>query len=97
MTSAGPLFVPAGLLDQLPFDAGWIAPTILLIVLLVAGCIAVARVRRWRQEDPALSPEEQIASYEALVERGDMDRQEFERIKAQLEQKAAQPPPDAPP
>lgn len=94
MTSAGPLIVPAGLLEKLPFDPGWIVLGVLLIVLIVAGSIAVVRVRRWRQEDMAPpTVEDLLQSYQAMVERGDMDPQEFARIKAHLEQKSAPPPP----
>ena len=85
----------AGLFAQLRFDPQLLVLGVLLIVLIVAGCIAVARVRRWRIEDtPAISLEEQMKSYGELVERGELAPQEFERIKARLEQKAAQTQPD---
>ena len=85
----------AGLFAQVRFDPELLVLGVLLIVLIVAGCIAVARVRRWRTEDtPAISLEEQIKSYGELVERGELAPQEFERIKARLEQKAAETQPD---
>ena len=98
MMSAGPLTVPAGLFAQLRFDPLLMLYGVLLIILIVGGCIAVVRVRRWRFEEEAPAAiEDQIKNYQALVERGEMDPQEYERLKAYLEQKAAQPPPDAPP
>ena len=97
MTSAGPLTVPAGLFAQLRFDPELMIYAVLLILFIVAGCVAVVRVRRWRFEQAApTSIEDQLANYQTLVNRGEMDPQEFERLRAHLQQKAAQPPPDAP-
>jgi hypothetical protein len=95
MWSRSPPTHLVGLFAQLRFDPELLVLGVLLIVLIVAGCIAVARVRRWRQEDAApVTLEEQIKSYGELVERGELAPQEFERIKARLEQKAADVPPD---
>ena len=95
MNSAGTL-IPAGLFAQLRFDLEFMLVCALLIVLIVAGGIAVFKVRSWRHEDAApISLEDQIAEYQALVERGDLDPREFERLKASLQQKAAEPPPPA--
>lgn len=85
----------AGLFAQVRFDPELLVLGVLLIVLIVAGCIAVARVRRWRQEDATpVSLEDQIKSFGELVERGELGPQEFERIKARLEQKAAEMQPN---
>ena len=97
MMSAGPLIGPA-LFAQLRIDWELTILCILLIALIVAGCMTVVCVRRWlREEAPPLSPDELLQSYQALVERGELDAREFERIKARMVQKAAEPPPtDAP-
>ncbi|GEM_PF-5191342 len=97
MTSAGPL-TTAALLAQLRIDWELTILCILLIMLIVAGCVAVVRVRRRLHEDAApLSLDDYLHSYQALVERGELAPQEFERLKARLQQKlgekAAEPPP----
>ena len=84
MWSARPLSNPAGLFAQWRPDLELILYGILLILLIVAGCVAVVRVRRWRDEVAPLPLEDQIHNYEALVERGELDPKEFERIKAHL-------------
>ncbi len=85
MWSARPLSIPAGLFAQWRFDLDLIVYGILLILLIVAGCLVVVRVRRWRDEQGApLSLEDQINNYQELVERGELDLPEFERIKAHL-------------
>lgn len=104
MWSARPSSIPAGLFAQLRFDLELIVYGVLLILLIVAGCVVVVRVRRWwRDEQGApVSVEDQIKNFYVLVERGELDPKEFERIKARLEQarleqtdleeKAAEPP-----
>src|SRR5207244_10498585 len=94
MWSRSPPTHLAGLFAQIRFDPELLVLGVLLIVAIVAGCIIVARVRRWRQEDAAPVPlEDQMKSYGELVERGELSPQEFERIKARLEQKAVETPP----
>ena len=100
MWSARPLSIPAGLFAQWRFDLELTIYGILLVILIVAGCVAVVRVRRWRDEQGAPpSLEDQIKNYYALVERGELDPKEFERIKARLEEKETEPPtpPPTPP
>lgn len=88
MWSARPSSIPAGLFAQLRFDLELIVYGVLLILLIVAGCVVVVRVRRWwRDEQGApVSVEDQIKNFYVLVERGELDPKEFERIKARLEQ-----------
>jgi hypothetical protein len=89
MWSARPLSIPAGLFAQWRFDLELFLYGILLVLLIVAGCVAVVRVRRWRNDESASSPlEDQLSRYQDLVERGELDPKEFERIKAHLERKA---------
>ena len=97
MTSAGPL-TAAALLAQLRIDWELTFQCILLIALIVAGCVAVVRVRRWRDEEAApLSLDDHLQSYQALVERGELDPREFEKIKTRLQQKLAEKADEPPP
>jgi len=87
------------LLAELRIDWELTALCVLLIALIVVGCVAVVRVRRWRHaESTALSLTEHLQSYQTLVERGELDPREFERIKAHLEKRqkdrAAEPAPE---
>ena len=96
MCSAAPLAIRAGPFAQLRFDLELTILGILLIVLIVAGCVAVVRLRRWRYEESAPAAlEDQLQSYQTMVERGELAAQEFERIKAHLEQKSAEPQPES--
>jgi hypothetical protein len=83
-----------GLFAQFRFDVELIVLSLLLLGMIVGGIVLVVKARSWRTEDPLpLSLEEQLQSFQALVERGEMDAKEFERLKAHLEQKAAILPP----
>jgi hypothetical protein len=83
-----------GLFAQFRFDLDLIILSVLLFGIIVGGVVLVAKARHWRTEDPQPpSLEEQLQSFQALVQRGEMDAKEFERLKAYLEQKAGTPPP----
>ena len=95
MCRPGPRTLCPGLVAQLRFDLELTILCVALFALIVVGCIIVVRVRNWRYEETApFSLEEQIQSYQNLVARGELDEREFERIKARLEQKAAETPPE---
>lgn len=97
MSSAGPLIVPAVVFAQLRVDLELILLAILLIVLIVAGCIAVVRVRRWRDvESTPVSLEDHLQSYQVLVERGELDPREMEKIIAHLQKRQDDKPPKPP-
>jgi len=68
---------------------GW---ALALVALIVGGAILVIKVKRWREEAPEqlLSAEEQLEHYRQLMETGDLDAAEYERIRSALEKK--QPP-----
>jgi hypothetical protein len=94
MWSAGTPTPFPGLVAELRFDLELTILCVVLFALVVAGCVMVVRVRSWRDEETTpVSLEEQIQSYQTLVDRGELDPREFERIKARLEQKAAETPP----
>ncbi|MCI0684552.1 MAG: hypothetical protein L0Y71_20765 [Gemmataceae bacterium] len=83
---------PAGLFAEWRFDAELAIYGSLLVILIVAGCVAVIRVRRWRHEDDEAPPvEDLLGNYQALVERGELAPEEFERIKTRLANQAATP------
>jgi hypothetical protein len=82
-----------GPVAQFRFDLELIILGVLLLGMVVGGIVLVTKARRWRMESLPPSLEEQLQSFQALVESGEMDPQEFERLKAHLEQKAAPPPP----
>jgi hypothetical protein len=89
----------AVLMAELRIDWELTGLCVLLAALIIAGCVAVVRVRRWRHvESTPLSVAEHLQSYQTLVERGELDPREFERIKARLEkrqeEKAAEPEPE---
>ena len=79
---------------QVRFDPELLIFAILAIILIVLGCMVVVRVRSWRVDEIASqSLEDQLRSYQALVERGELDPQEFDKIKGRLQQEASEPPP----
>lgn len=71
-------------------------PAGVLVALVGLGLWAIVKVKRWRDEAAelaGLSVNDQIAQYEKLVQEGELDPEEFARIKAQLEAKFDAPPP----
>jgi hypothetical protein len=92
MWSAPPSRVSGLFAQQVKIDLELAMLAILLIVMIVGAVILVVRVRSWRTEQPLPTMEEQLQSFQALVEKGELDAKELERIKAHLEQQAAGPP-----
>lgn len=73
----------------------WLAGGV-LIAIVVLGSWAVFSVKRWREQpvDPeSLSLGAQIRHYQSMVDNGTLDPQDFERIKAHLENPGADEPP----
>ncbi len=58
----------------------------LLAGALLAGAVIVAFVDRWRKRgaNETFNTHDQLASFRSLYERGELNKEEFERIKAQL-------------
>ena len=93
MWSASPSRVP-GLIALARLDLELILLGTLLLGLIVGGSILVARARRWCTESDTLPRDQELQSYQDLVDRGELAPQEFERLKARLE---TPEPPDSNP
>lgn len=54
--------------------------------VVIIGIIAFAMIDRWRkrQLDETFTPHDQLASFRVLYERGELSREEFDRIRKQL-------------
>jgi hypothetical protein len=71
-------------LSKLPKDV-WIYTGLLALALLVgAGIIALVERWRKRQTNETFTAHDQLASFRLLYERGELDQQEYDRIKKQL-------------
>ena len=71
-------------------------PAGVMVALVGLGLWAIIKVKRWRDEADeiaGLSIQDQIAQYEKMVQDGELDSEEFARIKAQLEATFDAPPP----
>ena len=66
---------------------GWHTPvlwtSLVLVGALIIGAIVIAVVDRWRKRSGAerLTPGEQLSHFRALFDRGELSREEFERIR----------------
>jgi uncharacterized membrane protein len=58
----------------------------LLAAILIIGAVVVALFDRWRkrQANETFSTHDQLASFRLLYERGELSREEFERVRRQL-------------
>lgn len=80
-----------------------IVTTLLLAAALLLAALILKLVSRWqkRQGDDAESPEDQLAYFQELHWKGELSKEEFERIEARLSgqtrQVQATPNPAAPP
>jgi hypothetical protein len=75
----------------------WLAVAALLGIVAL-GAWAIYWVKRWREEAveaDKLSDAEQLDRYQKMVDEGDLDPEEFARIKAHLEIRAGKTPPPA--
>jgi hypothetical protein len=67
---------------------------------LLAAAAVIEAVRRWRQRgEKPLTPSDQLATYRALYNRGEISQEEFDRLRDALGgeiRRAAAPPPAAP-
>ena len=74
----------------------WLAVAGLLGVVAI-GIWAIYWVKRWHEEAVEvgmLSHAEQLDHYQKMVDDGELDPEEFARIKAQMEMRAGQVAPD---
>ncbi|CAN5583549.1 hypothetical protein BH10PLA2_BH10PLA2_31180 [soil metagenome] len=70
----------------MPGARGMLWPLIILTVLIVVGIALVVWMDRWRKRpiEVSLTPAEQLAHFQQLLDRGELSQQEFDRIKAKL-------------
>ena len=55
-----------------------------LVATLIVGAIMISWIERWRKRQLSDSPKadvEQISTYRAMFERGDLSKEEYDRIK----------------
>src|SRR6267378_3263827 len=78
----------------------WAGPAMAVALLLLA--LVVAWLQRWRKQVDAVqpTPDDELTHFRVLYERGEISREEFDRIKARLQQRLRQvldlPQPPAP-
>lgn len=84
----GPLVAadPADILQNTEFL--WVTGA--LVAVLLVGAFVLSRVDRWRKRQLSDSPAsdvEQFGSYRAMYERGELSKEEYDRIKAKEAQR----------
>ena len=84
--------------EQRPSTAEVVWWVVAVVALLVVGAAAIFWIKRWRAglTPPQLSAEDEITRYRALLTRGDISPEEFERISGVVRRRHASAPP-APP
>jgi hypothetical protein len=88
------------------FDISFVLPWLYLSGALMLAALVVAFFRAWRRRcsPPATVPSDQLAHFRRLYERGEISKEEFERLRRllggqmrqALEVPAQQAPPPAP-
>jgi hypothetical protein len=92
MWTRRPSVVSAALTEKIRLDYEWLLLAVALIGLILLGLYVVVRLRRRLAEQKQPTLPMRIEDYRALLERGLLEPQEFERIRDKLEQKTASPP-----
>jgi hypothetical protein len=61
-----------------------------LLVVLLGGALVIAWVDRWRKRQPPKGPSarEQLAHFRSLYDQGELSKEEFERIRGLLMERA---------
>jgi len=64
----------------------FILPSLALIGVLLLGALIIAMVDRWRKRSRPVGTTagDQLSHFRALFDRGELSREEFERIRSQL-------------
>ena len=84
----------------------FIWPTLILVVTLLVGAFIISLVERWRKRAPSvtLTAGDQLTKFRELYDRGQITREEFEAIRAELADRikaeagvAISPAPPSPP
>ena len=94
---------------QAVWDPRLLWATLGLVGAVLVGVVLITLVDRWRKRaaEPPGTANEQLAEFRSLYERGELSQEEFERIRARLQEQlrrelevqsgGPQPPPSAPP
>lgn len=75
---------PAGSLAR---DPQLLIATGLLVLVLLAGAVAIYLVDRWRKRqiaDDSHESAESLTSFRAMFERGELSKEEYERVRAKM-------------
>ena len=92
MSSAGHILLAAN-----PLNLELLGASLALFGLILLGAIALIWADRWRkrtaQDEPV--PPETAQDYRALYDKGVMSKEEYDRIRAHLEEKLRPAPPPA--
>jgi hypothetical protein len=81
---------------------GWggslLLPGLYLVGALLVGAIVVAMAGRWRRSPRSVTAtaSEQLTEFRSLYEKGQMSREEFERVRARLSTEIRAPEPGSP-
>src|SRR5262245_64889401 len=64
----------------------FIWPTLILVATLLVGAFILSLVERWRKRTPSvtITAGEQLTKFRAMYDQGQITREEFERIRAEL-------------
>jgi hypothetical protein len=95
MGHVGPPVLIAHLTAQFRLDLEWIILATVLVGLVLLGIIVIVRYKRWQAAEQTPAPPTRLEEYQALMEQGLLDPQEFERIRDSL-QKNSEPPTSPP-
>jgi len=87
-----PVLTPQALTAQVNIDWELVALAIALLGLNLGGWCVIVRIKRWQTDEQPTLPT-RLEDYRALMEKGILDAQEFDRIRERLEKST--PPPDS--
>ena len=75
---------------QVAWDWELILVLVVFSFLVGLGLWCILKVKRWGQRQETLTPQEELAGHQAMLEQGLLTQEEFERVRARLEARAAQ-------
>ena len=88
MWNVGPPGVFASLTAHFRFDLEWMLLAFVLVGLILLGIGVVIGFKRWQAGQQESTLGTRIEDYRALLEKGLLDPQEFERLRDRLEKEA---------
>lgn len=80
-------------------DGGFLLPGLYMAGALLLGAVIIAWASRWRRKPRTGSAgaSEQLAEFRSLYEKGEMSREEFERVRTLLGEQIRHPASTSPP